>query len=247
MTIPKKPGVVRWPLVAVIAAAAALLTACGGDGGSGDPDSRVVTVAGSGEVRGTPDTLRANIGVQATGPDVSSAIDAVNASAKKVSDAVKDQGVESKDIQTQEMSISPEYVTPAPGQTSSIGGYQASNTVRVTIRDLKKASQVLDAAIKAGGDNTRLNGVSFAIEDDSKLISDARDRAFADAKGRAEQYAKLADDKLGSVVSIDENVSGQQTPYLSDERLTKSPAPTQIEPGEQTVRVNVTVKWRLKS
>ncbi|MFT4088044.1 MAG: SIMPL domain-containing protein [Gordonia sp. (in: high G+C Gram-positive bacteria)] len=234
----------RRPAIALLAVCAMALPACGDDPGSGDPDTRVVTVTGSGEVRGAPDTLSALIGVEASGPDVSSAISAVNDAAKRVTDAVKKQGVESKDIQTQEMSISPQYTGPAPGQVSSVGAYQASNTVRIVVRDLPNASKVLDAAIKAGGDKTRLNGVSFAIEDDSKLVSDARDRAFSDAKSRAEQYAKLADDSLGGVVSIDENVTGQQTPYTHE--MTAKAVPVQIEPGEQTVRVQVTVKWRLK-
>ena len=238
-----KTGVVRWPLIAVLAAVALLVAACGDDGGSGDPDTRVVTVAGTGDVRGAPDTLRANIGVEAEGPDVSSAISAVNTAAARVSEALQEEGVEEKDIQTQEMSISARRTSPEPGQTSAIGGYQARNTVRVIVRDLPKASAVLDAAIKAGGDQTRLNGVSFAIEDDSKLVSDARERAFADAKGKAEQYAALAGDQLGGVVSIEENVTGQQTPF-SREQLDAAPAV--IEPGEQTIRVNVSVKWRLK-
>lgn len=235
----------RWLILAVIAMVGLVATGCGSSESSDDADTRVVTVTGSGEVRGAPDTLRADIGVQASGPDVSSAIDRTNASATKVIDALKAQGVDAKDIQTQEMSISPQHTNPMPGQTSTIGGYEATNTVRVIVRDLPKASQVLDAAIKAGGNDTRLGGISFAIEDDSKLVEDARARAFADAKARAEQYAKLAGDELGGVVSIEESVTGQQGPMLRDEMVAKAAPP--IEPGQQTVRVQVSAKWRLTS
>ena len=223
--------------------AAGVLTACGsGDGQSAD--SRVVTVTGAGEVRGAPDTLRATIGVEATGPDVSSAIDQVNARAAKVTDAVKAAGVATEDIQTQQLSITPSYTSPAPGQVSTVGAYQASNTIRVIIRDLPAASKVLDDAVAAGGDQVRLQGLTFSITDDAALISDARERAFADARSSAEQYAKLSDDSLGDVVSIDEGITGGDAPVALDSR---SPAAESmvIEPGEQTVRVQVTVKWRL--
>ncbi|MFT3663326.1 MAG: SIMPL domain-containing protein [Gordonia sp. (in: high G+C Gram-positive bacteria)] len=206
----------RWPMIVVLAAVAMLAAACGSDG-AGDPDTRVVTVAGTGDVQGAPDTLRADLGVEAEGSDVSSAIGAVNAAARRVSNALRAAGVDGADIQTQEMSISPRYTGPREGEVSRVGGYQAVNTVRVVVRDLPKASSVLDAAIEAGGDQTRLGGISFAIEDDSTLVSDARKRAFDDARARAEQYASLSGDELGDVVSIEENVSGQQTPFRKEQ------------------------------
>ncbi|GAC66238.1 SIMPL domain-containing protein [Gordonia soli] len=231
-------------------AVAALLlgvTACGDDGDSGDKP-RTVTVVGSGEVTGTPDTLRADIGVEATGSDVSSALNAANTEVGKITDAVVAAGVDRKDVQTQQVSLNPQYTGTSPGGAPQISGYQATNTVRVTIRDIPKASNVLAKAADAGGDDTRISNVSFAIDDDSDLLEQARKAAFDDARGRAEQYAGLAGDSLGKVITINETTSGQDQPAAQtlqrDSSAASSPVP--IEPGEQTLRFTVTVTYGLK-
>ena len=93
-----------------------------------------------------------------------------------------------------------------------IAGYRASNSIQVKIRKLDKASQALAAIVGAGGDATRINSVSYSIEDDSKLVRDARARAFDDAKDRAGQYAELSGLSLGKVISISEAPSGAGPP-----------------------------------
>lgn len=226
-----------------MAAIGALVAGCGSDNKTVTKNSpREITVVGTGKVQGEPDTLQATIGAQASGDDVSSAIAAVNAAADKVITAVKNAGVEAADIQTEQMSITPNNTNPPPGQASQVSGYQATNTVRVTIRDLSKASEILDQAIAAGGNATRLDGVSFSINDDSKLMAGARERAFDDAKAKAKQYAKLSNGSLGDVVSIDEQVNGGGQQPMARTMAAMPP----VEPGQQTVSVSVTVKWRLK-
>ena len=86
----------------------------------------------------------------------------------------------------------------------AITGYRAGNSIGVTIRKLDAASGALTAIVDAGGNATRINSVSYSIQDDSKLVSDARARAFEDAKNRAEQYAKLSGLSLGKIISISE-------------------------------------------
>ncbi|AZG48412.1 SIMPL domain-containing protein [Gordonia insulae] len=231
-------------LALAIAAIAALgLSACGSDGGGDNP--RTVTVVGSGKVTGTPDTLRADIGVEASGADVSSALNESSAQVAKVTDAVVAAGVERKDVQTQQVNLSPQYSNPAPGSSSQISGYQATNTIRVTIRDIAKASDVLAAAATAGGDNTRISNVSFAIDDDSELMKQAREAAFDDARSRAEQYASLAGDSLGKVQTITEQTSGQDQPAPLQRDSMAAAAPVPVEPGEQTLTFSVTVTYAL--
>ncbi len=105
------------------------------------------------------------------------------------------------------MSLQPQY-----GDNSVITGYRASNSIQVKIRKLDKASQALAAIVGAGGDATRINSVSYSIEDDSKLVRDARARAFNDAKDRAQQYAELSGLSLGKVISVSEVPGGSAPP-----------------------------------
>lgn len=222
------------------------LVACGDDEPSDPGNQRSVTVVGKGEVKGAPDTLRADLGVETTGSDVSTAINAANAQIAALTQAVVDAGVAREDIQTQQVTLTPDYSSPLPGGSSQISGYRASNSLRVDITDLTKASDVLKAAVDAGGDATRISNVSFVIDDDSELVTNAREQAFNDACDRAKQYAGLSGDELGKVLTIDETTSGQQVPVNEQQRSTLDSSSVPLEPGQQTVSFSVTVKWQLK-
>jgi uncharacterized protein len=238
----RKPQHITTCLLAGTAAAALLLTGCTSDSktdGKGE-----VTVVGTGEVQGTPDVMNASVGIEATAKDVSGAVSAMNERAQAMIDALGGAGVAKEDIKTSELSIQPEYSNPGQaGGTAVISGYKATNTVRIVVRDLSKASEILDKAVKAGGDNARLGNISFDIKDDTELLKQARERAFNDAKSRAEQYAQLSGESLGSVIVISE--VGGNTPSPSPLSQEKSVADFAIEPGQQTVSFQVTVKWGL--
>ncbi|WP_216898671.1 SIMPL domain-containing protein [Nocardia alni] len=217
--------------------AAILLTGCG-DSSSPNPH-RDVTVIGSGQVQGAPDTLNSDLGVEVTAPDVSTAISTAGTKAKAVTDAMVAAGARREDIRTTDVSVQPQY-----GTDQTVTGYTSSNTVHVVVRDLTKASAILGAAAQAGGNDTRINSVSFALDDNSKLLADARARAFADAKARAEQYAVLSGTKLGTVKKINETSSGTNPPPPMA-RNEAAPAEVPLEPGTQTVTFTVTVTWEL--
>ena len=219
------------------------LTACDQQSGSSDqpgPNNRQVTVVGAGRVQGTPDTLTANVSIEATAPDVTTAMNQTSDRTRAVIDAlVNNAKVDRKDISTTSVSLQPQYGS----DPSAIVGYRASNSLAVKIRDLGSASQTLALIVSTGGDATRINSVNYSIDDDSQLVKDARARAFDDAKARAEQYAQLSGLKLGKVISISE-ASGSTPP-------TPTPMPraameaVPVEPGQQTVSFSVTVIWEL--
>lgn len=208
-----------------------------------DPSTRQVTVVGTGEVQGRPDTLNAQVSIEATAPDVTAAMNQTSDRMQAVINALVGSGIDRNDIATTNVTLQPQYGGGVNNPT--IVAYQASNSINVKIRNLNNASQTLGLIGTTGGEATRINSVSFAIDDDSQLVKDARTRAFDDAKDRAEQYAQLAGLTLGDVISISES-AGTTPP-------TPPPAPmpraameaVPLEPGQQTVGFSVTVIWEL--
>lgn len=235
------PG--RRRVIACAAAVSAAVVLSGCDAApSVQPNARQVTVVGSGEVRGVPDTLTADVGIEVVAPDVTAAMNQTSARQQAVMDQLAARGIEDKDISTTTVNLQPQY-----GDNSVITGYRASNSIAVTLRELDAASETLAIIVAAGGNATRINSVSYSIEDDSTLVRDARARAFNDARSRAEQYADLSGLSLGKVVSISEAPGGTQPP-----QPVPMPAPqgamaaaVPLQPGEQTVSFSVTAVWEL--
>lgn len=237
--------VLRWSTTLVLAGVTAVAMA-GCDATPPGPDQpRQVTVVGSGQVQGVPDTLTTEAGIESVASDVTSAMNQTSERVQAVIDALIDAGVERKDISTTQVSLQPQYGSDQSG-TSTITGYRAGNMIRVKVEP-ESASQVLAVITRAGGDATRINGVSYSIEDDSHLVRDARERAFNDAKDRAEQYAQLAGLHLGRVISISE-VAGTTPPPVPvgmPAPRAAMAAPVPVEPGQQTVSFSVTAVWEL--
>ncbi|WP_197378965.1 SIMPL domain-containing protein [Mycolicibacterium mengxianglii] len=233
----------RFALVLLTGLVAATLTACDSVPTPPLPGDapRQVTVIGSGEVQGTPDTLTASAAISFLAQDVTTAMNQTNERQQTVINALVDAGIDAKDIATTNVSLQPQY---GPDGVTSIVGYEASNSVDVTIRDISVASRVLALIVSNGGDATRINSVSFSIDDDSQLVKDARTRAFEDARDRAQQYADLSGMRLGKVISISEASGGTTPPPpMPMERAMASPVP--LSPGQQTVGFSVTVIWEL--
>lgn len=224
----------------LIAVGASACDATSGPGNAGGPlaGARQVTVVGAGQVQDVPDTLTADVAMEFIAPDVSGALNQSSQRQQAVIDALTGSGIDRKDISTTQVSVQPQFTD------SKISGYQASNAIKVKIRDTAKASQTLGLIASTGGDATRINSVDYSIEDDSDLVHDARTRAFDDAKNRAEQYAELSGLHLGKVISISEQSGGSAPP-------TPTPMPraameaVPLQPGQQTVNFSVTVIWEL--
>lgn len=213
--------------------------------GSSAP-SAGITVTGHAEVEGVPDTLRLDIGVQVNEASVDAAMERANTSSAAVQKALRDQGVAEKDIQTTQVSVQPQYDWSSNSQR--LIGYQVTQTVRATLRDVETAGAVVSAATSAGGDDTVINGISFDLEDNATLLESARARAVEDAKARASQYASAADRSLGQVVSISENVTTSPSPVFAERSSADTFAGSEvpIAPGTQSVTVDVTVIFELR-
>ena len=202
---------------------------------------RQVTVVGSGQVQGVPDTLTADVGVEFTARDVTAAMDQTNNRQHAVIDALANAGADRKDISTTDVSLQPQYDNAG----GTITGYRAANSIRVKIHPAGTASRLLDVIVGTGGDATRINSVSYSIADDSQLVKDARAHAFADAKDRAAQYARLSGLGLGKIISISE-ASGGSAPTGIPAPRSGMQASVPLEPGQQTVSFSVTAVWELR-
>lgn len=232
----------RTRVVLLCGLAIAALAACDATSGPATApatETRQVTVVGSGEVQGTPDTLTANVSMEFIAPDATAAMNQASERQRAVIDGLVRSGIQRQDISTTQVSLQPQF----GGQDSTITGYRASNSIDVRIRQLDKASDALALITGTGGDATRINSVNYSIEDDSQLIRDARSRAFEDAKGRADQYAELSGLTLGKILSISE-APGSSPPVPSPmPRAAMEAVP--LEPGQQTVGFSVTAVWEL--
>ena len=202
-------------------------------------NARQVTVVGSGEVQGTPDTVTADVGIEVVAPDVTAAMNQTNERQQAVITALTADGIDAADISTTAVNLQPQY-----GDNSVVTGYRAGNSINVKIRQLDNASRALATIEDTGGNAARINSVSFSIEDDSKLVSDARTRAFEDARGRAQQYAELSGMSLGRIISISEAPGGtppQPFPVPAQAKVADVP----LQPGQQTIGFAVTAVWEL--
>ena len=231
-------------LVAV-ALVAAYLVGHAGDGearaAEGDPPTRTVTVQGVGHVSVVPDQLALSLGVEATRPDLDAALDATSTAMKDVVDTLVAQGVDQKDVQTTDLSMYPVYSR----KPRTLTGYRVNQSVSVVVRDLTQASDVVTAAVAAGGSGVHLDDLRLRVGDPEASLEPARSAAYEQARAKAEEYAGDVGADLGEVVRVSE--VGDQGGY--DERLEYAAADSAsipIQAGQTDLSATVTVVFELK-
>jgi uncharacterized protein YggE len=209
--------------------------------GAPAPSATGITVNGTAQVAGRPDTLRLDLSVSAKADSVGRALADANATMTQVQDQLRRSGVAAKDLQTSNLSVSPDYSYP-PGGRQTITGYTVSEGLTATLRDLGRAGQAVTDVVRAGGDAVQVNGLHLDLADTSALVASARDRAVANARTKAEQYAKATGRRLGAVVSLTEAVS-EPPPVAYDMRAAAADKAVPIAAGSQAVGVTVTVVY----
>ncbi|HKA04025.1 MAG TPA: SIMPL domain-containing protein [Acidimicrobiales bacterium] len=205
--------------------------------------ARSITVDGVGVVSGTPDTASVSLGVQVHAPTATEALDQASAKAQTLIDTLTAAGVAKADLQTSGVSLYPNSTGPG-----TVNGYAASNSVTAVVHDVSRAGAVIDAATRAVGDGVTLGSVWFSINDTSTLYAQAREKAVAEARTRAEQLAKAANVSVGGVVAMNE--SAQYLPVARDAisaggAASTVPVATPIEPGRQELQLTVQVVFEL--
>ncbi len=225
---------------AVLAAAALALLLPLSPVAAADGPHASITVTGEGEVTGAPDMATVSIGVTTTAATAAAALAQNSEQVAQVIAGLKSAGIEPRDIQTSGLSLNPMWPGRSGDTPATITGYQASNTVSVRVRALPGLGELLDQVV-GNGANT-LNGISFGLADPRPATDEARRRAVADARARAELLAGAAGVELGSILSISES-GGGQVPQPMYRREAAMAVP--VEGGEVGVTAAVTITWAL--
>jgi len=200
-----------------------------------------ISVTGEASVSAPPDLAEVEAGVASDAKTAREASEANNATMGKLLLALKAAGIDAKNIQTSRLSLQPQN---APSRTgpSVIAGYRASNRVTVRLHDVAKVANTIDMLVSAGAND--IGGINFMVSQASKLLDDARAQAVADARRKAEIYAKAAGVTLGAPLSISEG--GAAIPMFRA-KVASAMAPTPVAQGEETLSVSVNVTWAIKT
>lgn len=201
-----------------------------------------------------PDIAYVSAGVQEEHKTAQEAMAAQADAMNGLMKALNDAGVESRHIQTSGLSLQPRYdyiETKAKDGTRTgervLRGYIASNMVTAKVSDLENLGQTIDSMVKSGG-NT-LNGINFALDDDSDVLDEARRKAMADAQARAKLYADAAGLTIKRIVSINESGSyqaaKQQVYATARMEMAMDSAPTPVSGGELDFTSRVSVVYEL--
>jgi len=225
----------------VIAAIFLAATASSAFGQSMPPS---VSVTGEASISVPPDLAQVDSGVTTEAKTAREASDANNKAMSGVLQALKSAGIVEKDIQTSRLSLSPQSAPGRGGNNAPfvIVGYRASNRVTVTIRDVSKVAETIDVLVGSGANE--ISGISFLVSKASKLLDDARSEAIADARRKADIYAKAANISLGAPISISEETTPAPTPYRKMSAGIAASAP--VAQGEETLRVSVSVSYEIR-
>jgi uncharacterized protein YggE len=208
-----------------------------------------IAVNGTGSVTVVPDVGLVSVGVEVTRPTVADARAEAAGSIDAVRASLQQNGIEDKDIATQFFNIQPQYGSPqpvdAPG-TPAITGYTVTNTLNVKVRQLDTISAVVDGAVSAGGNAVRVNNVSFVVDQPERYQTEARNKAVADARAKAEQLAQLAGVELGNARAITEAPGSTPIAARLAGVASQAAGDTSLSPGETEVRLTVNVVYDLK-
>ena len=204
-------------------------------------------ISATGEVTRVPDLAIISAGVQTLQPTASGAIEENATRMERVRAALKRAGIEDRDIQTSSISLNPEY-RYVENQPPRLTGYRATNTVNVKFRDLKRTGAILDALVAEG--SNQINGPNLTIDKPEAAYDEARVKAIAAGRARAELYARALGKRVVRLLSVSE--SGGYVPppmpmvgYARD-AAAQAVSKTEIDPGTQQLQVSLAMSFELQ-
>jgi uncharacterized protein YggE len=235
-------------IFAALAVLALALSACGPTTINQEalPPLRTLNVTGSGQANLVPDIAYIYVGVRTEKPSASEAVSENNAQTQQMIQALRDFGIDAKDIRTTNFSIWPQdKYDPSTGMPSGEKTYAVDNTVYVTVRDLDKLGDLLDTVVTAGA-NT-VNSIQFDVADKAKALEQARADAVKNAEAQARALASSAGVTLGEIQNIS-FYDNQVYPVMDGRGAggAAMEAAVPIQPGQLTFTVSVSVTYAIK-
>ena len=241
-------GLVAGLLVAVIAGPALAPHSILAADPTGTPPEHTISVSGTGRVVISPDIADLRLGVSITATTVKAARDGNAKAMTAVIAGLKKIGIADRDIQTTILSLQPVYDYSTNSSRPRLTGYNLSNAVAVTIRDLDVVGDAIDGGLAAGA--TTMDGVTFRVADQAAAEKQARQAAMAEAKSKAQTLTAAAGVSLGTVASISETVAPVPYPVyygaMAGAAADKS-VPTPVQPGTNEISVTVAVVYVIGS
>ena len=207
-------------------------------------DGTLLSVSAQAETTRVPDIAHLSTGVVTHAADANAAMRANAAQMTRVVDAIRKAGIAERDIRTSGVNLHPQY-RYADNQPPTITGYDARNTVDITVRKIGELGGIMDALVAVGAN--QINGPSFEVDDKEGAYDEARRAAIEKARARAQMYAQTLGMEVRRIVSISEGNGGfgPPVPMMAMARMDKAEAGTPIAPGESTLSVNLDVVFEL--
>ena len=202
-------------------------------------------IVATGEVSRVPDVALISSGVVTKAPSATAAIADNAARMERVRAALRRAGIADRDIQTSSINLNPEYKYQ-DGQPPVLTGYQASNSVSIRFRDIRRSGAILDALVGEGAN--QINGPTLTIDKPEAAMDEARAQAIASGRARAELYARSLGLRVSRVIAVSEaGAEPRPMPVMMDRAMAVSKvASTEIDPGEQRLSVSVSMSFELR-
>lgn len=197
-----------------------------------------VDVTGVGRATAAPDVVTIDLRVQCDGTDVAGALEDASTRMGRVQSAARDHGVAGADLQTTASGVHQRWADGRP----EVVGYTAHQGLRLRVRDMASTGRLIRALAATAGDALAVDSIALTIGDPAPLAARARELAFSDARAKAEQYAALAGRRLGGVERVSD-VPPAAAGAAARELKLMSAGDMSVEPGEQAVTAQVTVRW----
>ncbi len=206
---------------------------------------RIISLSGHGEVRATPDLAYVTSGVVTQGATAAEALAANSKAMANLFAALKESGIEDRDVQTSNFSVQPRYDF-SNNQAPKMVGYDVSNNVTVTLRKVDTLGTLLDRMVQSG--SNQISGISFDVSKPEDAMDEARKLATEDATRKAKVYARAMGIELGNVMQVSEGSAAQPPMPMVRSTMMKADAapPVPMAAGEQTLAVDVNVIWEIK-
>jgi hypothetical protein len=209
-------------------------------------DGTRLDVVTTGEVSRVPDIARISAGVVSVAPTATAALAQNATQMASVRAALKRAGIADRDIQTSSINLHPDYRHDPQGSNPQIVGYRASNEVSVRFRDIAATGRILDALVAQGAN--QINGPMLSIDKPEAALDEARTQALANARARAELYAKALGKRVRRILSISEAGANYAPPVVMMRQARGGAVAdsTSVDPGEQSVAVSLSVSFELE-